>query len=357
MAKTIIHVFNGQVHHHVKNMIQDTVEFFGANGSYDHVFYVYKYNQFSVHYRSLISENKILLKELKDGKQLAHLIKSLEKNQKLIIHGIVLKELWIWLYTISKANLNKVTWVCWGAGVNWLPGVRGVVLNYMRRVMYNRIGNIIALMQPDCKSLKEKFHCKNVIVSPYYSRMCEFEYHSFSRVNKNIYPIRIKVGNNAGGANNHLKSFELLQNFAEQDIKIITPLGYGNEANRQNILECGKKLFGAKYTPLTDLLTQDEYISYLYDNVDILLYHAEIQLGLFNIYTCLNGGKKLYLNGINYEWIKHLGFHVYHVNDIKSFEEFATPLTQQQMLRNRTLLHDILGNRTLIRNWKKIFDT
>jgi hypothetical protein len=104
----------------------------------------------------------------------------------------------------------------------------------------------------------------------------------------------ILLGNSADPSNNHIEVFNKLTNYKDSDIKVYTPLSYGNKKYAQNIINQGKKLLGDKFVPITDFMPKEEYLTLL-AKIDIAVFNHNRQQAMGNIITLLGLGKTVYL--------------------------------------------------------------
>lgn len=110
--------------------------------------------------------------------------------------------------------------------------------------------------------------------------------------------INILVGNSADPSNDHLEVFYKLEAFKDQDIRIYTPLSYGNPNYAKNIIQQGKQRFGDKFEALTEYMPFNEYLEFL-GKMDIAIFNHRRQQAFGNTITLLGLGKKVYLNSVS----------------------------------------------------------
>lgn len=358
----VVHIFSAKTHQHVPSMITNTLIYFSEKKEQEHVFYLYQYNENANHYLNLLnSYPNLRLQNFDTSRELNRIIKQLGENDKIVLHNFFIPSFWINFILLPNKVLKKIIWICWGSGSHIVRGVKGFFINSFRKYIFKKLGVIVTLMSPDYNDVKKNFYLKNVILLPYYSRIWDFKnnpmFLNALAYSNNKDKVRVKIGNSASGTNLHSESFKSLMRFKSDNIKIVTPLSYGSDITRKKIIEEGETIFKDKYQALLKHLSQIDYAKYLSEEIDILVYHAETQTGLFNIYFSVYCGKKIFLNGYNYEWLKAIGVLVFHVNELKdlSFEEFIMPLSNDQIIQNRENLIKAISVESIVPKWNEIF--
>ena len=130
--------------------------------------------------------------------------------------------------------------------------------------------------------------------------------------------INILVGNSADPSNNHLEVFDKLEVFKDQDIKIYAPLSYGNQTYAKKVIEEGKKQFGDKFEPLTDMMPFDQYLEFL-GLIDVAIFNHKRQQAMGNTITLLSLGKKVFMRSDITPWelFEDIDVKVFDVENIK----------------------------------------
>ena len=116
----------------------------------------------------------------------------------------------------------------------------------------------------------------------------------------------------------------------------------------------GKEIFRNNFILDTKLYPLNEYYSYM-NNCDIYICAAQGQSGLGAIYTCLRLGKKVFLSGINYEWMKSLGCHVFHVDEIDKMEpkDFLDDISYKEKIDNYRIIRSYLNIEQILNKWNE----
>ena len=172
---------------------------------------------------------------------------------------------------------------------------------------------------------------------------------------KNDDVVNIIVGNSATPTNHHEEVFYMLQHYANCNIKIYSPLSYGNVKYGETISELGNKMFGDKFKPIFDFMDIDEYLKFL-TKMDIGIFYNDRQQAMGNISSLLKLGKKLFLRTKTSMWANFLnkGYKVYDAGVLGdlSFEELT--FFESKDRTNNILVGDTLS---LPERSRKFWDT
>ena len=165
----------------------------------------------------------------------------------------------------------------------------------------------------------------------------------------------IWVNNSADGTGNHSWVFEKLKNYSD-DIKVLTPISYGDVRYMKFIDSEGQKILGKKFVPLKDFLPVNEYYSkFLQANAFIFGHFRQCAVG--NILMALYFGGKVFLSNKNplLSMYKESGFSIYSIEDDLT-EHFALePLENELRKRNRELVMSIASYDSSINQMKSVY--
>lgn len=176
-----------------------------------------------------------------------------------------------------------------------------------------------------------------------------------SKREKECYGSAVWVGNSAAANGNHVWVFEKLKNFSD-DIKILTPISYGDVRFVKFIDNEGRKILGDKFVPLKDYLPVNDYYSkFLQANAFIFGHFRQCAVG--NILMAFYFGGKVFLSNRNplLSMYKENGFTVYSIEDDLT-EKFAVlPLDKDQRKRNRELVLSIASYESSMNQLRNVF--
>ena len=154
-----------------------------------------------------------------------------------------------------------------------------------------------------------------------------------------------------------LEGLELLARFAPhlQEIRVI--VSYGNLAVKDAIIETGRRLYGSKFTALTDYLSPENYAR-LIVSTDIGVMLQPRQQGLGNIFGFLYCGAKVYVRSDVSTWnyLSEFGFTLFDSLTISglTFDEFAR-MDADVGAKNHAVTPPFFDDAFLAESWRKIF--
>lgn len=187
------------------------------------------------------------------------------------------------------------------------------------------------------------------IVSPNID-FVKFTYYPLNLVIHNNYDFvidnNILIGNSASYTNNHIEAFEILEKFDFKDLKIVSPLSYGNKEYAEKIVDLGKKIFGNSFCPLTEFMSRDKYQNVLLGCGIAFMNHNRTQAS-GTILTLLYLGSKVYLSEKTsiFRYLRRIGCYIYSVERDLNVEnnEVFNLLTIEQMKHNRAIMSSELS--------------
>lgn len=166
----------------------------------------------------------------------------------------------------------------------------------------------------------------------------------------------ILLGNSSTPSNRHKVVFEELKKAENLGRKVITPLNYGDQEYKKQILELGKNAVGENFQPLTDFMPLEEYTSIIQDCSHVIMAHKR-QQGFGTIMTVIYGGAKLYLSETSpfYTWLKELGVAVYSIEN-KLLTELKIELSDELKEANKEVVSQYLSEITILQKLKEVMD-
>lgn len=169
----------------------------------------------------------------------------------------------------------------------------------------------------------------------------------------------ILVGNSATSENNHLDAFSFIKENIPENVKIITPLSYGDTIYRDAVIEKGNSLFGDRFLPLTEFMNIDEYNTILAScNVAIMNHRRQQALG--NIGALLHKGGRVFMNPANpaYDFLRKLGALVWPIDALRQIRLDQLPVQDPVLLAtNRAALERFWGQAVIAANLAALIET
>jgi len=201
--------------------------------------------------------------------------------------------------------------------------------------------------------LKKNIINKRIIYNKFTYYPLEFIFKD--NMNEYVNGNNIMLGNSASATNNHLEAFELLRQFELNNLKIITPLSYGNKDYTLKVLEYGREKLKGNFEPLTEFMELSRYIDILKQCGIVVMNHYR-QQAVGNILSMIWMGAKVYLDERNtiYPYLNRIGCKVYSISeDLKPANDKAFELLPKEVIaKNRAILIKEIGADNIIDSLK-----
>jgi dTDP-N-acetylfucosamine:lipid II N-acetylfucosaminyltransferase len=298
---------------------------------------------------------------VKDGEskisRINRYISEIKKADKIIIHGILNKEMWLILF-FQPWILKKIYWLVWGGDLYYFVNKSKNIKSYLfeKLVIHFVIKNIAYIVTPvkgDYELSKKRYGAKGKWINClwYLSNI----YHKTSEKKitnkKNSNKVNILMGNSAHETNNHSELFEILLPYKNKDIIIHCPLSYGPQEYASKITAIGKRQFGEKFIPIFKFMSFTEYQQFL-KKIDIVLYGHKRQQALGNTISLLYMGKKVYMRNDVSQWdlYKNLKIKIYN-KDLFNLTKISKTIAQ----KNTSIVEGYFSEEKLIEQWTHIF--
>lgn len=275
----------------------------------------------------------------------------MHQAKKVILHGLFDIKL-VYLLFLMPWLLKKCYWVMWGGDLyvyqlgerDWKWKLR----EFFRRPVIKNMGHLVAYIKGEYElaqlwySAKGQHHKCFMYTSNLYK-----EYDVPQKQHKGI---NILVGNSADPSNNHLEVFDKLEDFKDQDIKIFSPLSYGNSDYAKRVIDQGKQRFGDKFEGFTEHMPFNQYLEFL-GKIDIAIFNHKRQQAMGNIRTLLGLGKKVYMRNdiTSFQALKDDGIKVFSIDEVDTDSKFDEKVNNIEKTRN------IYSEKNLISCLDKIF--
>lgn len=220
-------------------------------------------------------------------KEQNYFVEIMNKAEKIILHGVWYKEI-PKIYLENQKFFDKTFWALWGGDFQNSQNI-----SKEKRWLFENIKYIISGNKYAYDSFKKDYISNSQLIDCFMYPSNLFKNYSFE--NKKTTQINIQVGNSANPTNRHLEAFEYLKKYKNNNIKIYSPLSYGDEEYAMKVIQKGKELFGEKFIPIKDSLPFDKYIEFL-PSIDIAVFNHKKQGAFGNIITHLGFGIKVYFD-------------------------------------------------------------
>lgn len=348
----IVHIFTANRYHLVPQIIKGFLKNF-PKGGHHYLLIGDKTSNFNI-YQKIFNEYDY--DEYTYLKSFGQLIREFNrfKDHKIILHAG--PYYWM-LYLILRSK--DVNWVCWGSGAKINLNFKSWFFTPLKIFLYRKFHSVGALMIQDTDTLKYDFGLDVVHTLSYFDISDVFPYSEKKLTLDLSISNTIYVGNNSSCLDSYFIIIKKLARFNESlNVLCMANYSFKETEKSNNLKKLGHEIFGNNFTLDTTFYTLEDYYDYM-NKCDIYICGVEKQTGLGAIYTALRLGKKVFLSGKNFEWIKTLGCHIYHVNDIEKMNiaNFKSHLTIEQKLENYKLITQFLSPEIIKNKWIAFFET
>jgi hypothetical protein len=271
------------------------------------------------------------------------LLQYMYKADKIVIHGLWSGYL-IKLLFLQPWLLKKCYWVMWG-GDFYFPEKQ----YWIKKQVIKNIGHFITYIKGDYELVQKWYGAKG-------------SYHECFMYPSNLYKeydikpkehsiINIQLGNSADPTNNHIEVLQNLVSYKDENIKIFTPLSYGDIAYAKEVIAKGKELFGEKFIPLTEFIPFENYLEFL-SEIDIAIFAHKRQQAMGNTITLLGLGKKVYMRSDITPWqfFKGINIKVFYAQNLE-----INLIDEQTQKENQRKIKEYFSKEKLKKQLQEIF--
>ncbi len=279
-----------------------------------------------------------------DFQTIPEFVNYLKNADKIIIHGLWSDFFMDILYK-NAFLLKKSYWIMWG-GDFYFPEKQ----SDKKKKIIKKMGNLITDVKSDYELAKKWYGAKGKLhrCFGYPSNL----YKDYEIGKKYTSSINILLGNSADPTNNHVEILERLEKYKDKNIKIYTPLSYGNQNYADFVIEKGKNIFGEKFIPLKEFLPYDEYLKLLTE-IDIAIFNHNRQQAMGNIIVLLGLGKKVYIRDdvTSWNYFKDLQIAVFNINEKINLKPLDISISKENIFK----IKNYFNEENLKNQWEKIF--
>lgn len=175
-------------------------------------------------------------------------------------------------------------------------------ITFLRNIKF-----IVCLTRSDADMIHLHYPQVNTIVCPYFGVGMDYD---TSKKESN----KILVGNSAGFCWDYISLFPLIQ---DKQVPITFMIPYGGYDDVIQFFQAEAKKTFPNVCLWTDIVDIEQYKRRI-DNYKVYICPAKRQTGLGAIYHSLSQGLKVYIDGVNYEWLSQIGCKVHHINELQN---------------------------------------
>jgi hypothetical protein len=272
---------------------------------------------------------------------------------KIIVHSLF-QQYYLNILLLNQKILSKCYAIMWGGDLYdykkryWLS--RSFISILKKKILIPKIAYFLMYVKGDFELAKKWYGAKGQYIE-------NFKYPS------NLYkPLEIKesqeetiyiqVGNSADVTNQHIKIFNMLKIYKDENIKIIVPLSYGNKSNAQLIMKSGYEIFGDKFQPLNEVLPLNKYLEIL-GKIDIAIFNHNRQQAMGNIITLLGLGKKVFIRDTITPWkmFQDKNIKIFNIKELN-----LEILDEEDKNKNIDIVKNYFSQETYLKQLQMIFD-
>lgn len=281
---------------HITNtekFIEPYIKFVNSNFDFsEHQFFCFKTNatdHIKKQYANLFKFDKVAWN--------IKFLKALYAADRIYLHGLFEIRIVVVLF-FQPWLLRKCYWIVWGGDLYVYrqprSTIKAKVKEFIRASVIKGMSGLITHVRGDYQLAREWY---DVTGEYYYSFVYPSNLYKnipITKKNENDSITYIQVGNSADPSNNHLEVFDKLNALKFENIHIICPLSYGDQAYAEKVVNRGKELFGENFEPLLTFMSFDKYLNIL-TKIDVAIFNHSRQQAVGNINTLLGLGKKVYI--------------------------------------------------------------
>ena len=274
------------------------------------------------------------------------LLEYMKMAKKIILHGLWRDKVDILLYFNQKL-LKKCYWIMWG-GDYYFPEKQ----SWMRHKVIKEIGYLVNGAKNEYVLVKKWYNSNGQYIkinSIYPSNL----YKELPLTEKKCDTINILLGNSATQTNNHIEILLNLETHKNKNIKVFTPLSYGDSLYGKEVIAKGNEILGDKFIPILNFMAFEKYLEFL-NTIDIALFAHNRAQGTGNIINLLGLGKKVYMRNDVIAWNffkEELGLNLFNIENIE-----LDILDEHTKLTNIKIIKNYFSKENIIKQWKELFN-
>lgn len=287
----------------------------------------------------------------------ARLVQQLHRARKVMLHGLfdirvaLILALCPWL-------LTKCYWAIWGGDLyqytqatnTWRLRIEEVV----RRFVIRRLGHLVTYIKGDVDLARKWYRARGVHHEclMYLSNVVDPTTVAVSGTKADKNGLRILLGNSADPSNNHTEVLERLRPYKDENIKVFTPLSYGDPTNAEQVISQGEQWFGGKFVPLTDFMAFDQYLEFL-KSLNVAIFNHQRQQAMGNTITLLGMGKTVFMRSDVSHWQFLCGLGIT-LNDVAKLK--LPPIDTDAAQENSRIVQSYFSREALTNQLSDIFE-
>lgn len=282
------------------------------------------------------------------------LLLKLYKSEKVFLHGLF-DFYTILLLAFNPWLLKKCHWIIMGGDLHdYIRPIKPIdkLKNIFRKFVFRNMGYLVTYIDGDIALARSWCGARGIYIKClcYLSNTVkETECKNTSHQGDNLV---VLVGNSADKNNNHEEIFIKLIPMIDKISSIITPLTYGDDLYRSDVIKNGSRIFGDKFIAITEHLPLHEYKSNVLDRVDVAVFAHNRQQGMGNTISLLARNKAVVMKSHTpqYVLLSNLGLGVI------SFEDLSLECLEKNLRKGNDsdIVKHIFSVESLKRQWSEM---
>ena len=228
----------------------------------------------------------------------------------------------------------------------------------MRKRVISHIQMITCVVKGDYEVIKNSYNTQaSYTYSVYPSDVNEEAFAGLSATcpvaDRNV----VLVGNSADPSNNHMQILTALAASADHIDEILVPLMYGGPKDYvSRVVAHGQRLFGEKFTPLTNFLPSNEYAKILC-KAKVLVFNHYRQQGLGNAFVILAFRKKVFIRSdiTSWNYFRRIGIKTHDTVKLLLGEENLFDFDIAEGDKNSEIIRNEVSEGNLVKMWSQVF--
>ena len=269
--------------------------------------------------------------------------------EKIICHSLFVPEIVEYFYNHPTLQRSKACWLIYGGDLYDAP--RDDKNDFVRK----NFKELITDTDGDEQVAYKKYNISTPCINAGYSfPVSQQDIDAVKRGEHDKF--QIQVNNSCDKST--LEILQQLGKFSSKEMRVTTVLSYGDMKYKDQILECGHKLFGDGFVPVLKYMPPIRYAEHMAQN-DVLIMNQDRQQGIGNEFMALALGVKLFIKPsvTTYAHFSSRGIKVYDTNSLCKLSSFSdiVDLPTEVRASNKSLVRCFFDDGYLKSLWSNVF--
>lgn len=339
------------MHDGIPNGMQNIISFFNTiYDENDHMFVLVSKKE-NAELRQV--KNVLILPTFQPGV----ILPMIKKSKYVFLHSLFMRIDMKFYMLLHKKQMEKIVWIAFGMDL-YNDKKTGKVKSLITEKFKRNIQYFIGIFPPDVDYFQKHYGNRAKAFYVKYaglkSRALYSEAPKVSLISEKIKsgkPVNILIGHQGNPKLNHMKVIDKIAEFKEENIQVYIPLSYGFSDYADTVEEYAKSKLGDKVTIFRELMSLSAYMEFL-ETINIAIFDTERQIGMGNITPLIYMQKKMYLNGVMYDYFHDMGIKVCMADSISDYNDFIADV---DMSNASNIIRESTALETRVRQWDEVF--